>query len=365
MMGLGEVAKRMWKARGDPRVRAWALGAIDEAGGPTSRRERAHAITNKFRAKVPYVEDPPLVEFMQGPVQTLCLDDHGLCIIGGDCDDMAITLGALLLAASIHPVWVVGASYDDKTTPGHVYVAFADEKGERVRIDPTTKLDVGTVHPYMKEWWIDPMEQVSANGLPGGEFVGIGKAGAVRAGSLSIGGRTAAGFGLGRGLVSYGGQPRGSFGLGVFADEVDAHIAVLDPIMVAINTGIAACSAMAATDVTAWAAAYEKWQQVKSDWEFDKEGSLAPGPFYGSGILARVQLSTNDAVTYQGKLASACANLAPAAPSPTLTNPGSASTIVEDVKAVGKVIAGVAVTGLVVYAGWKAVEIVSATRKAS
>jgi hypothetical protein len=107
-----------------------------------------------------------------------------------------------------------------------------------------------------------------------------------------------------------------STGWGVSSDQVDNAIADLDPTMTAIDSGIGACSAMAATDVALWKQAYLRWQSVKSDWAYDKQGSVAPGPVYGGAILARVQASNNDATQYQGKLAAACPNLAPPAPNP-------------------------------------------------
>jgi hypothetical protein len=156
--------------------------------------------------------------------------------------------------------------------------------------------------------------------------------------------------------LTYGGRPVAGFGLGVpWASDVDSDIADLDPSMVSLNTGIMACPQMAASDATLWAQAFERWQQLKSDWAFDKQGSWTPGPVYGPGIEARIQLSRNDYVTFQGKLAQACANLAP----PTIDPTGSKgeSNVIGDLKTAGKVIAAVAVTGVVVYAVYKGVQI--------
>jgi hypothetical protein len=108
----------------------------------------------------------------------------------------------------------------------------------------------------------------------------------------------------------------GALGWGVSSEDVDNAIADLDPTMTAINAGVSACAQMAAADAQLWARAYIRWEQVKSDWAYDKQGSVAPGPVYGTGILARVQTSNNDATLYQGKLAAACPNLAPPAPNP-------------------------------------------------
>jgi hypothetical protein len=103
---------------------------------------------------------------------------------------------------------------------------------------------------------------------------------------------------------------------GISADDVDNAIADLDPTMTAINAGIGACPQMAAADVQLWTRAYIKWEQVKSDWAYDKQGSVAPGPVYGTAVLARVQASNNDATLFQGKLKVACPALAPPPPNP-------------------------------------------------
>jgi hypothetical protein len=85
-LSLREVAERAWKARMSPRLRAWATQTLDKAGVSNgTRRQKAQAILDAYRAKVPYVADPVLGEFMATPEQTLCLDENGLCIIGGDC----------------------------------------------------------------------------------------------------------------------------------------------------------------------------------------------------------------------------------------------------------------------------------------
>jgi hypothetical protein len=176
LMSLDEVARKMWASRNDPRVRSWATQQLAKAGSPTGHRSKAQAILNAYRKKVPYVPDPVQSEFMAGPVQTLCLDDHGVCIVGGDCDDATITVGACLLSIGI-PVQVVGASYRQPTDqPVHVYLQFQDESGTWVPADPTTRYDVGTVNETARTWIVDPNTGVGAAGLPGGDFVSVGRA---------------------------------------------------------------------------------------------------------------------------------------------------------------------------------------------
>ena len=69
-----------------PRLRAWTTQQLDKAGVSTgTRRQKAQAILDAFRKKVPYIADPVMGEFMATPNQTLCLDEGGLCFVGGDC----------------------------------------------------------------------------------------------------------------------------------------------------------------------------------------------------------------------------------------------------------------------------------------
>lgn len=203
MMALDEVARRAWAARGKPRVRAWATKQLDACGRPSGRRAQMQCLLDAYRKAVPYVPDPLQVEAMYGPEQTLCLDPDGICVIGGDCDDTAITLAAVFMSVGI-PVWIVGASYRDTKTPSHVYIAGEDESGARLRVDGTTDYRVGQAAAFAREWWIDPAQGVTGlEGIPAdGEFVGVGAVGRFVAPSsdaerLSLGGRIAQGFGLG------------------------------------------------------------------------------------------------------------------------------------------------------------------------
>jgi len=83
---LQEVADRAWSARMSPRLRAWVLQQLDKKGvSRGGKRQKAQCILDAFRKKVPYVADPVMGEFMATPNQLLCLDEGGLCIIGGDC----------------------------------------------------------------------------------------------------------------------------------------------------------------------------------------------------------------------------------------------------------------------------------------
>lgn len=176
-LSLAEVAERSWKARMSPRMRAWAMKVIAEAGvSRGGRREKAQAILDAFRKKVPFIADPVMGEFMAKPEQTLCLDEGGLCFIGGDCDDQTIGINAALMSIGI-PCMVVGSSHrDPATTPTHVFGAFEDDMGEWVRFDGTTDLPVGHAAPRIREWWVEPGEKAKEKGE--GDFVGMSDDGA-------------------------------------------------------------------------------------------------------------------------------------------------------------------------------------------
>jgi hypothetical protein len=171
-LSLKEVAERAWKARMSPRLRAWVTQQLAKCGVSTGgRREKAACILDAFRAKVPYVHDPVMGEFMATPDQLLCLDEGGLCIIGGDCDEASITLAAACMSVGI-PAVIIGSSHREPfDTPTHVFMAFKDDMGDWVKMDGTTKLPVGRITPHMREWWYDP--SADAKELGSGDFVGM------------------------------------------------------------------------------------------------------------------------------------------------------------------------------------------------
>jgi transglutaminase-like putative cysteine protease len=171
-LSLKEVAERAWKARMSPRIRAWStqvLAAANVSGG--GRRQKAKAILDAFRKKVPYIADPVMGEFMATPEQTLCLDDGGLCFIGGDCDDHSIGLAAAMMSLGI-PAMIIGSSHrEPHDVPTHVYMAFEDDMGDWVRMDGTTRLAVGHAAPHTREFWVEPGAEAKEKGE--GDFVGM------------------------------------------------------------------------------------------------------------------------------------------------------------------------------------------------
>ena len=171
-LSLAEVADRAWKARMSPRLRAWVTQVLDKAGVSRSgRRQKGQAILDAFRKKVPYVADPVMGEFIATPDQTLCLDDGGLCFVGGDCDDAAVTLAAAMLCIGI-PVMIVGSSHKPPhDIPTHVFMAFQDELEAWIRMDGTTQHPAGQTAHHAREWWYEPGKDQKDKGV--GDFVGM------------------------------------------------------------------------------------------------------------------------------------------------------------------------------------------------
>ena len=179
-LSLQEVATRIRKGRNDPRVRAWAIRAIKDAGGPQDARGQAQAILTALKKATVYVQDPVNTEFMQAAHETLCLDDKGLCFKGGDCDDLVVAYGSATLSVGI-PTKIIGEAFNYNPVPSHVLAAIYDDKAKDwLRVDPSTDEPVGIYVVGTSEEWIDPM----APGQPGvasdgsGDFVGVGRLGA-------------------------------------------------------------------------------------------------------------------------------------------------------------------------------------------
>jgi len=171
-LSLKEVAERAWKARMSPRLRAWVTQQLDKCGASRGgRRQKAQCVLDAFRKKVPYIADPVMGEFMATPEQLLCLDEGNLCIIGGDCDEAAITLAAAMMSIGI-PTMIIGSSHrEPNDVPSHVFMAFEDDLKEWIRMDGTTKHPIGRVAPSMREFWVEPGENAKERGE--GDFVGM------------------------------------------------------------------------------------------------------------------------------------------------------------------------------------------------
>jgi hypothetical protein len=175
-MSLEECAKRIREGRLDPRIRAWAGKALIAAGKPQGKRAQAQALLDAFRKQTMYLEDPVDSEMIVAAKNTLCLDEHGLCIPAADCDDSCVALGSAFMSVGI-VTKIIGAAYDHSGVPTHVLLAIETPAGW-LRVDPSTKLNVGQSHPATKETWVDPLEgranMTGTNGIPEGDMVGVG-----------------------------------------------------------------------------------------------------------------------------------------------------------------------------------------------
>lgn len=267
-----------------PEIKEIASAALEAAGWPVTDRGRTEALTAHVRKVCKYIPDPPFRETVYRPRYLLCVKGAKLCVRIGDCSNMNCALGALCRAAGMD-VKVQGIDYGSSGLHHvNLVVRLADEGGRWAEADATTDKPVGNVSPGKKSLF-DPHDPSMWPGANRGSF--IGAAGAfVGAGEARMQAIDPALQLVGAGAV--------------WASDVDKAIADLDPNMSALNAAINACASFPTT--AAWNAAYANWQQVKSDWTFDKAGSIAPGPVYGDGILSRVQLSTNDYGTYQAAL---------------------------------------------------------------
>jgi len=183
LISLNECAERAWKARMSPRLKAWVQQQINKCGVTEgSRKQKAQCILTAWRAKVPYFNDPVMGEFIMTPDQALCLDEGGLCFMGGDCDDHSVGLTASMLTIGV-PAMIVGSAHKEPfDTPTHVFMAFQDEFQNWVRMDGTTKHAVGQTPHHVREWWIEPGKEAKARGE--GDFVGMHETGLSGPGDL-------------------------------------------------------------------------------------------------------------------------------------------------------------------------------------
>jgi hypothetical protein len=361
-MSLEEMSRLMREARNDKDVNGYAADVLKAAGLDGRNRDTwtarnvTQALLDNVREVMIYAPDPAGTEMITSPAGQLCLRP-GLCIRKEDCDGLSSLLGALCMCVGFE-VRIVKQSWGEDQQQ-HVLIAVRAEDGSWLKADPShASMPVGRSVTAHEEHMYDPLDVKGAIGTSGAELVTFG---AIPKGRVASTTRPVVAHQINNQLT-----PRRRAGVGVvWEGDVDLAISTLDPSMTAINAGVAACPGMAATDVSAWNAAYQRWNQIKSDWELDKEGSIAPGPVYGEQIMARIQQSQNDANTYQAKLAQACPSVAPPKP-PSLALPSSpggggggglSGNWVDDVKTAGKYV-GFTAAGLVAaYAVFKIVQI--------
>lgn len=189
-ISIQEIVKRAAKGRSDPRVRAWAMEALQQADWPKDKLGQAKAVLAKLRAERHYVEDPIDVEFMPSAACTLegC---QGLVFLGEDCDGLLIAYLAAIESIGIEGA-VLSHSYSPTQHTEHVLAAVL-VSGVWYRCDPSTKQPWGEVSKPTRETvtlipsgrtvcdspgWCDMTKLGSHNdhlGSTTGEFVGVGR----------------------------------------------------------------------------------------------------------------------------------------------------------------------------------------------
>lgn len=173
-LSLDTIAVKIREGQLDKDVKGWASDAIIAAGRPRTIQGQAQALLDAIRGATVYLPDPVNTEYIQSAATTLCLRP-GLCIRGGDCDDLTTLYGSVLAAVGI-PVRVVKQRFSMQDQE-HVLIEFQDENGNWLAADPSTSYPVGRKVPAMEEFTVDPWAPSFA-GLEGPppEFVGIGRA---------------------------------------------------------------------------------------------------------------------------------------------------------------------------------------------
>ena len=185
-VSIDKVCKKIVEARFDRDVQGWGKDVLKKRGldgrdGATSAQIMA-GILDEIRQVTVYVSDAYGAEVIQSASATLCLRP-GLCIRGGDCDDLVVVTGGVLMALGIR-VWVVKQMWHHADQE-HVLVAGEDEDGRKVFLDPSTRLGAGSKYPADEVVFFDPMtvagagpEIVTLGGLPLGRVnasrVGVG-----------------------------------------------------------------------------------------------------------------------------------------------------------------------------------------------
>ena len=151
-ISIDEAAKRAGTGRLDPRVRAWAIEKIVQAGNPIGVLDRAKVLLDALRRERIYVEDPTDSDFMPSAACTL-VGCEGLMFLGEDCDGLLIAWLAACGSVGIFGA-VVGHSYDPKGQLSHVLGAVWDGTSKWYRADPSTKQEFGVVAKPTRERWV-------------------------------------------------------------------------------------------------------------------------------------------------------------------------------------------------------------------
>jgi transglutaminase-like putative cysteine protease len=137
------IARLMQEGAKDLMVRQCAIEIFRRSGvRPKDRMGEIVALFNFVRRKIRYVRDIWRVETLHAARRVLELK-------AGDCDDMTILLGAMLLSTG-HPVRLILAGF--QPTRPHVYTHIYPEvhvRGRWVAIDATVDRPIGWAPPAL------------------------------------------------------------------------------------------------------------------------------------------------------------------------------------------------------------------------
>jgi hypothetical protein len=157
----------------------WARQTIYDANLPLERGKldpvrQMGALFGSLKARTVFVRDPVNTEAVASTVAILCLDPGGVCLRGGDCDDMIVALGSGAIAIGI-PVRLATRTYAGKDQ-GHIVLQYdASPRSGQTEwrcIDPQHESGQCTTLPYLTEIITDI--ELGNDGEP--MFVGIGEA---------------------------------------------------------------------------------------------------------------------------------------------------------------------------------------------
>jgi hypothetical protein len=175
-ISIDKVCTKVVEGRYDPDIKGWAIDRLKEGG--LDGRDRPPAATvfayllDALRGATIYVSDAYGSEVIQSAATTLCLRP-GLCVRGGDCDDLVVVLASILLSLG-YRTWIVKQRWHGAAQE-HVLVAAEDESGKKIRMDPSSRMSAGHSVPADEEVFFDPMEVVaSGGGVGGAEIVTLG-----------------------------------------------------------------------------------------------------------------------------------------------------------------------------------------------
>lgn len=151
---LEEVAKKASEGANSFRVQKWVGDVLDAARSQGSKVDsaigRARALLKAAQQKL-WKPDPVGTEWIAGAHLLACKvdDPDGPCLKAGDCDDLAVLLGAACTNAGI-PTLIVGHGYDAEKNISHVLCA-VHANGRWWYADPSTDFPLGQHVKFTRE----------------------------------------------------------------------------------------------------------------------------------------------------------------------------------------------------------------------